>query len=145
LYIWGDYDKVLRALPLLTVVPALVLVGVDLDLHRYYITATHSRPSRVRQRPSSLILDAVSLALVSLDMLWALAWTILGGRYRQKMELRAWTFCLDLLLLVAVLGLGDTTLAMRSSKTNCSSLLRECSNSALGIMRAAGALLIVTS
>jgi hypothetical protein len=136
-YVRGDYDKVLRTVPLLTAVPALVLVAVD--LHRY---TTNRKPSRV-QRPSSLILDALLLGFVSLDILWALAWTI-GGRYRQ-IESRAWTFCVDLLLLVAVLSLGDTTLAIRSSKTNCSSLLGECSDGALGIMRAAGALLIVTS
>jgi hypothetical protein len=54
-------------------------------------------------------------------------------------------FCVDLLLLVAVLSLGDATLSMRSSKKNCASVLGKCSDTALGIMRAAGALLIVTS
>jgi hypothetical protein len=133
----GDYDNLLRSLPLFTAVPALVLVAVD--LHRY----TENSKLHHVQRHSSLILDAILLAFLSLDILWALVWNIIC-RYR-KIELRAWIFCVDLLLLTAVLSLGDTALSMRSSKKNCSNVLGECNDTALAIMRAAGALVIITS
>jgi hypothetical protein len=80
-YLRGDYDNLVRTLPLLTAVPAVALVAVD--LHRY---TKNSKLSHV-QRPSSLILDAILLAFLSLDILWALVWKI-GCRYRQ-IELRA--------------------------------------------------------
>lgn len=133
----GDYDNFLRTLPLFTAVPAIVLVAVD--LRRY---TKNSKLYHV-QRPSSLILDTIVLAFVSLDILWALAWNMIC-RYRQ-IKLRTWIFCVDLLLLTTMIGLGDTTLAMRSSNKNCSNVLGECSDAALGIMRAAGAMLLITS
>lgn len=135
-YLEGDYDNTLRILPLFTATPTLVLLAIDLNRYEKNSTLKHAHQSR------SLILDGVALAFVSLAILWCLFY----HTARQRIPLRPLIVALmDLLLLAATSGVGDTILALRSSSSNCSEVLGECSNSALNIMRAAGALLIITS
>ena len=125
----GDYDTILHTLPVFTTFPALVLVTVD--LHNY------------AHRTSYLILDAVVLSFLSLNILWVLVWNRVP-RHRHG-PLPFWVVCIDLLLLIAMMSLGDTTLSMRSSPHDCSKSLGECSGTAKSIMIAAGVLMIITS
>jgi hypothetical protein len=132
----GDYDTVLRAIPLVPAIIALVLFAVDVDRYKKTSALHHAKHT------PSLILDVIALAFVSVTILWALMWcTIL--RHTQT-QIRTWVVpAVDGLLSMALVSLADPTLSIRSSKVNCSKLLDECSNTALNLMSGAGGMLIL--
>jgi hypothetical protein len=134
----GDYDNVLRSIPLVPATVALVLFAVD--IHRY---KKNSALQHTKKTPH-LILDVIALAFISATILWALIWcTILR---QTQTQIRSWVVpTVDGLLSTALLSLADSTLSIRSSKGNCSELLDECSNTALNLMSGAGGMLILTS
>jgi hypothetical protein len=134
----GDYDNVLRFIPLVPATVALVLFAVD--FHRY---KKNSALHHAKHTPS-LILDVIALVFVSATILWSLMWcTILR---QTQTQIRSWVVpAVDALLTTALLGLADPTMSVRSSKANCSKLLDECSNAALNLMSAAGGMLILAA
>jgi hypothetical protein len=134
----GDYDTVLRSIPLIPAIIALVLFAVDVDRYKKNSALYHATHT------PSLILDVIALAFVSAAILWSLMWcTILR---QTQTQIRSWVVpAIDGLLSVALLSLADSTLSMRSSKANCSKLFDECSNAALSFMSGAGGMLILTS
>jgi hypothetical protein len=134
----GDYDNVLRSIPLVPAIVAIVLFAVD--VHRY---KKNSALQHAKHTPS-LILDVIALAFISATILWALLWcTILR---QTQTQIRSWVVpAVDGLLSTAVLSLADPTLSLRSSKVNCPKLLDECSSAALNLMSGAGGMLILTA
>ena len=134
----GDYDNVLRSIPLVPAIVAIVLFAVD--VHRY---KKNSALQHAKHTPS-LILDVIALTFISATILWALIWcTILR---QTQTQIRSWVVpAVDGLLSTALLSLADPTLSLRSSKVNCPKLLDECSNTALNLMSGAGGMLILTS
>jgi len=134
----GDYDNVLRSIPLVPAIVALVLVAVDVHRYKKNSALQHAKHT------SSLILDVIALAFISAAILWALLWcTILR---QTQTQIRSWIVpAVDGLLSSALLSLADPILSLRSSKGNCPKMLDECSNTALNLMSGAGGMLILAS
>jgi len=64
----GDYDTVLRSIPLVPAIVALVLFAVDVDRYKKNSAFHHAKHT------PSLILDVIALAFVSATIFWALMW-----------------------------------------------------------------------
>ena len=132
----GAYDHVLRALALLSAIPPLCFLTVDLN--RYL---ENSALHHVQHR-SSLTLDAVALAFVLLTILWDLLYLTIS----RDSQMPPWILAvMDLLLAISVTTVGEETLSQRTATGKCFSELGECTASALGLMQGAGGLMILAS
>jgi hypothetical protein len=133
----GAYDHILHALALVSAIPPLCFLTVDLN--RYL---ENSALHHIHHRPS-LVLDAVALAFVLLTILWDLLYLTIP---RDSRTMPAWIpAAMDFLLSVSVVAIGDVILSHRTASKQCFSQLGECSTTAIGLMQGAGGLMILVS
>ena len=139
----------LHQIPLLFIVPIVALYASD--IRRYDLVGTLASSSRsslwgysyTLTYDKSLPLNIVALVVLSHCVIWHFLWSTLLYP-RESIPLT--TFALvDFVLWAAVLGLGDTTLAMRSSTKNCAQYIGGCESTNMGVIIAAGSLMIVLS
>ena len=133
-------DRTLRSTALLSAIPALCLYAVD--------TARFDYTSTEATTDSSIVIDALAIVFLSLAVIRYLSLTI-SSLYQPPSHSEPWTtwvtVVVDLVFFMALLGLGDTTLAMRASPKNCYKYVNGCATWMLDVNRAAGALMIVTA
>lgn len=135
-HVEGAYDHVLRALALLSAIPPLCFLTVDLNRYQENSALHHV------QHRSSLILDAIALAFVLLTILWDLLYLTISRDSKMPSWLLA---AMDFLLSTAMTAIGDAILSDRTATGKCFSPLGECTTTALGLMQGAGGLMILTS
>jgi len=141
--------NVLHQIPLIFIVPLIALFASD--LRRYDLVGTLSSSgqsslwgySNSWTSDKSLPLDIVALVVLGHCVIWDFLWSTLLYR-SERIPLTVFAL-VDFVLWAAVLGLGDTTLAMWCSTKTCVNYIGGCEPTSRGVMIAAGALMIVLS
>jgi hypothetical protein len=135
-HVEGAYDHVLHAFALLSAIPPLCFLTIDLN--RYL---ENSALHHVQHR-SSLVLDAIALAFILLTVLWDILYLTIPRDNRMPSWILA---AMDILLSTSTTAIGDAILSNRTATGKCFSPLGECTTTALGLMQGAGGLMILTS
>jgi hypothetical protein len=135
-HVEGAYDHVLHAFAIVSAIPPLCFLTVDLNRYQEYSALHHV------QHRSSLILDAIALAFVLLVILWNLLYLTIPRESRMPSWIIA---AMDFLLSTSVIAIGDVLLSNRTASGKCFAQLGECTTRALGLMQGAGGLMILTS
>ena len=135
-HVEGAYDHVLHVFALLSAIPPLCFLTVDLNRYQENSALHHV------QHRSSLILDAIALAFVLLTILWNLLYLAIPRDSQMPSRILA---AMDILLSISVTAIGDAILSNRTALGKCFSPLGECTTRALGLMQGTGGLMILTS
>ena len=139
----SKHTPILRLLPLLLTIPLLVLYSIDLS--RFLSTAALSASNAIP------IVDGLSLAFLGLSVLWTLV--LLSLRHFERDPSLVLCMVVDALFWAALLGLGNTTLPLRSTGKNCerfeataeAEMVWTCAGEVLAQMQTAGALMILNA
>jgi len=119
------HDLTLHILSAIFAIPVIVLYVVDLCYAQDYKTNhSHSTPpnsTHSNLTPALIVIDALGIASGALPWIYCSVWLrIISPRARKRTLSRKWSTAIDVLLWALALGMADTTLAMRTSKNNCS-------------------------